>query len=137
MIGREVVQCRNRPLTVAIVDDDDSVRNSLHRLCSAFGLVAATYASARQFLTALADGVPPAHCLVLDAHMPEMSGPELLQHLQAQDLHIPTVVFTADDAPETLIRQPAGSLRYLRKPASADDLRSAIALVTGSDGAEF
>ena len=133
----KVVELRNSPFTVAIIDDDDSVRKSLHRLCCAFGLVPATYGSARDFLTALADGVPPAHCLVLDAHMPEMSGAELLQHLHAHDLHIPTVVFTADDAPDTLIRQGAGPLRYLRKPTSAEKLLAAIALVTGRNAAAF
>jgi FixJ family two-component response regulator len=131
------VEVHHSPFTVAIVDDDDSVRTSLDRLCSAFGFVPVTYASARDFLTALADGVPPAHCLVLDAHMPEMSGPELLQHLKAHDLQIPTVMFTADDAPETLIHPPPGSLRYLRKPTSAEHLLEAIALVTGRDAALF
>jgi FixJ family two-component response regulator len=120
-----------RPTTVAIVDDDDSVRSSLHRLCRAFGLESVTYSSGREFLAALNAGAPPADCLVLDAHMPEMSGPELLQFLHARGLHIPTIVFTADDAPETLVQHvTASAMTYLRKPASADHLLSAIELVT-------
>jgi FixJ family two-component response regulator len=122
--------------TIAIVDDDDSVRNSLHRLCRAFGIKSATYSSGVEFLAALSAGAPPADCLVLDAHMPGMSGPELLQCLHARGLQIPTIVFTADDAPETLLRHAAGSvMTYLRKPASADHLLSAIELVTAKGAA--
>ena len=122
--------------TIAIVDDDVSVRSSLHRLCRAFGLMSTTYSSGREFLASLNAGAPPADCLVLDAHMPEMSGPELLQCLRARGLQIPTIVFTADDAPETLLRHVTGSvMTFLRKPASADHLLSAIELVTAKRAA--
>jgi FixJ family two-component response regulator len=121
----------SRRITVAIVDDDPSVRHSLDRLCRAFGLAAKAYASGTEFLTALHTGGPLADCLVLDAHMPEMSGAELLQCLQARGVRIPTIVFTADDAPETLVQQAAGAVAAcLRKPTSAEALLSAIAQVT-------
>jgi FixJ family two-component response regulator len=120
-----------RPTTVAIVDDDESVRNSLHRLCRAFGLTSATYSSGPEFLASLNAGAPLADCLVLDAHMPGMSGLELLQYLHARGMQIPTIVFTADDAPETLVQHTTTSaMTYLRKPTSADHLLSAIELVT-------
>ncbi|HEY1307332.1 MAG TPA: response regulator [Vicinamibacterales bacterium] len=113
--------------SIAIVDDDASVRVSLKRLCTVFGLHATTYGSGREFLSALEDGAPRADCLLLDAHMPEMTGSELQRHLVAKGIHIPTIVFTADDTPELLAHYTAtGVVAFLRKPLSSEDLLAAI-----------
>ena len=56
----------NRPISVAIVDDDAPVRLSLRRLCEVFGLTATAYASAREFLASLERGSSRADCLLLD-----------------------------------------------------------------------
>jgi FixJ family two-component response regulator len=114
-------------ISVAIVDDDASVRVGLLRLCAAFGLQASVYASGPEFLASLADGVAPADCLLLDAHMPEMTGAELQRHLLAQGFSIPTIFFTADDAPMAHLQADTGTVMYLRKPVSGERLFATIA----------
>lgn len=116
-----------RPISVAIVDDDASVRVSLRRLCQVFGLNAEAYASGHDFLASLADGSARPDCLVLDAHMPQMTGSELLQHLNAAGTCIPTIVCTADDTPEVRARHAAaGFVAYLQKPVGGERLLDAI-----------
>jgi len=113
--------------SIAIIDDDASVRVSLKRLCTVFGLQATTYASGREFLSSMEGGASRADCLLLDAHMPEMTGSELQRHLVAKGIYIPTIVFTADDAPELWAQySAAGVVACLRKPLSCDDLLAAI-----------
>jgi FixJ family two-component response regulator len=114
-------------IAVAIVDDEQSVRVSLRRLCEALGLDATAYASGRDFIDALDAGVTRADCLLLDAHMPQMTGLELQRHLVDSGKRLPTVVYTADDAPEARARYTAAGVEeYLRKPIGGDELLSAI-----------
>lgn len=116
-----------REIVVAIVDDESLVRVSLRRLCIAFGLGATAYGSAREFLEALDDQVALPDCLLLDIQMPEMTGLELQRHLTKIGVHVPTIVVTADDAPEARARcLAAGAVEYLRKPIGADELLAAI-----------
>jgi FixJ family two-component response regulator len=116
-----------RKISVAIVDDDTSVRVSLRRLCEVYGLSASVYASGREFLIALDTGSPSADCLLLDAHMPEMTGLELQRRLVAQGVRIPTIVFTADDEADVPAHYiAAGIVGYLRKPLCGEDLLDAI-----------
>jgi len=100
---------------IAIVDDDPSVLRALARLLRARALPAKTFASAREFLTALPDAIP--QCLILDLQMPEMSGLELHQHLMRSGTKIPTIFITAYDSAETRQRcEAAGAAAYLLKP---------------------
>lgn len=116
-----------RRVSVAIVDDDASVRVSVRRLCEALELSATAYASGREFIASLGGGALPPDCLLLDAQMPEMTGLELQRHLLANGIRIPTIAFTADDTPEVLAHHvAAGIVGYLRKPASAADLLAAV-----------
>lgn len=69
----------NEAPLIAIVDDDESVRRSLHRLVQSAGYVVETFGSAAEFLAWLPRG--RAACLVLDVHMDEMSGFELEERL--------------------------------------------------------
>ena len=120
-----------RPVAVAIVDDEVLVRVSLRRLCNAFGLAATAYGSGREFLDGLKHGAQP-DCLLLDIQMPEMTGLELQRHLTTLGVSIPTIVVTADDAPEARARcMAAGALEYLRKPIGADELLAAIERAVG------
>jgi FixJ family two-component response regulator len=113
-------------LLVAVVDDEESVRTSLRRLLRAFDLEAETFASGQEFLDSLADRSPD--CLVLDLQMPGLSGLEVQRRLAAGGVRVPTVIITADDAPETRARcLSAGSAAYLCKPFDDDTL---LALVT-------
>jgi FixJ family two-component response regulator len=116
-----------RSISVAIVDDDAAVRVVLKRLCEMFDLTATAYASGHEFLASLEDGVPPADCLLLDAHMPTMTGAELLRDLIARGVRIPTVIFTGDDPREVSAQYTAVNVvAYLRKPLESDELLAAI-----------
>ena len=117
----------NAAMLIVIVDDEESVRTGLRRLCVSLGLRASVFASGREFLDSLAAGAAPPHCLLLDAHMPHMSGLEVQRHLVAAGLNVPTIVYTADDAPEAEARfVAAGVSAYLRKPIAGDELLTAI-----------
>ena len=114
-------------MLIIIVDDEESVRTGLRRLCVSLGLRASVYASGGEFLHSLAAGATPPDCVLLDAHMPHMSGLEVQRHLVALGLKTPTIVYTADDAPEAEARYiAAGVTAYLRKPIAGDDLLTAI-----------
>ena len=119
-------------LLVAIVDDEASVRVGLRRLCEALGFRTALYASGPQLLESLTTDAPRPDCLLLDAHMPDMSGLELLQQLATGSRDIPTIVFTADDVPEVQARyHAAGVTEYMHKPIIGEELREAIERVSG------
>ena len=100
---------------VAIVDDEEPVRKALKRLLRASGLESEGYASGKDVREASAQREPD--CVVLDLHMPAMSGLQVLRSLQAARRNIPTVIITAHDAPETRDQCiAAGAAAYLRKP---------------------
>jgi FixJ family two-component response regulator len=115
---------------VAVVDDEESVRRSLRRLFSASELDTATFASGQEFLDSLGTGAPD--CLVLDLQMPGLSGLEVQRHLAAGGVQVPTIIITADDAPETRERcLSAGTAAYLCKPFDDRTLLAMIAQVVG------
>jgi FixJ family two-component response regulator len=95
---------------IAIVDDDESVRRSLHRLVQSAGYAVETFASAAEFLAWLPLG--KAACLVLDVHMNEMTGFELQQRLA-----VPVVFITSHDDTTTRTRiEKSGCAGHLWKP---------------------
>ena len=110
-------------LLIAVVDDDAAVRKALRRLLSSADMNVATFDSGQAFLDSLADQSPD--CLILDLHMPGITGLELLQGLSRIDVAVPTIVITAYDerAMECLA---AGAELYLRKPVDDCVLLSAI-----------
>ena len=117
----------SRPISIVIVDDEDSVRTGLRRLCDALGFRTTVYASGSDFVQSLHDGVTCPDCLLLDAHMPQMNGLEVQRQLLDLGVRVPTIVYTADDAPELKMRYlAAGVAAYLRKPIAGDDLIEVI-----------
>ena len=119
------------PPLVAVVDDDESVRESLPDLLQVFGFAVETFASAEEFLAS--DRISDIRCLILDIAMPGMSGPDLQRELGRQQRRIPIVFITAhaDESIPRLIEQ--GAVACLLKPFSDIDLRDALtaALQTG------
>ena len=113
-----------RPL-ITVVDDDESVRESLPDLLNEFGFEAQTFSSAEDFL---ASGlVDETRCLVLDVSMPGMTGPDLQRELTRRDQSIPIVFITAQrDATvrPRLIAQ--GAVDCLFKPFEPTDLLQAL-----------
>ena len=120
---------RKRPL-VCVVDDDESVRESLPDLLQVMGYAAKAYSSAREFLAAKA-GVT-ASCLILDVAMPEMSGPELQLELLRQGRTTPIIFITAHSAetigPRAIAR---GAVACLIKPFSPTALQEALSAAIG------
>ena len=113
-----------KPL-IAVVDDDPSIIKSLARRLRLAGYPVKTYGSAMEFLTALPASLP--QCLVLDVHMPEISGLELHECLAAQKSCVPVIFMTAHDTPRTRERaHRAGSFGLLLKPFASEALLSAI-----------
>ena len=101
-------QSRANPLIV-VVDDDVSFLRSVGRLLRSAGYAVATFGSGREFLAALPALSP--RCLVLDVHMPGMTGLELYERLAAQGASVPVVFVTAYDTPQNRERaRQAGSL---------------------------
>ena len=114
-------------MCVAIVDDEAGIRVGLRRLCEALDLSVDSYASGVEFLDDLWAERTNPDCLLLDAHMPEMTGLEVQHQLVARGVRFPTVVYSADDEPEALDRYiAAGAVAYLRKPIRGRELLDAI-----------
>jgi FixJ family two-component response regulator len=115
---------------VSIVDDDESVRESLPPLVEAFGFATQVFASAEAFLAsgALAD----SRCLLLDVAMPGMSGPDLQRELVRRGVAIPVIFITAhqDDALRKSLLD-LGAAGCLFKPLDADALRQVLETATG------
>lgn len=111
--------------TVFVVDDDASVRRSLARLLGASGYATETFASAREFLAAMATRGPG--CLVLDLQMPELTGLELQEALAAAGRAIPIVFITGyGDIPSSVKAMKAGAVDFLPKPFAAAALLEAV-----------
>jgi FixJ family two-component response regulator len=115
---------RKRAL-ICIIDDDESVRESLPDLIREFGFDARAFASAEEFLAS--DSQASVKCLVLDVAMPGMSGPELQRELKRQGLDIPIIFITAqtnDGVRPRVLKQ--GAVACLFKPFSDTALREAL-----------
>lgn len=110
---------------VSIVDDDESVRESLPDLLSEFGFVSQTFSSADEFLAS--DGVSRTKCLILDVAMPGMSGPELQLELNRRKCQIPIIFITAqrDEAARSRLID-RGATACLIKPFSDTALLEAL-----------
>ncbi len=110
---------------VSVVDDDESVRESLPDLLKEFGYAVQAFASAEEFLAS--DCVGQTRCLVLDMAMPGMSGPDLQRELTRRRQEIPIVFITAHG--DRTIRPrllEQGAVECLFKPFSDTALFDAL-----------
>lgn len=112
-------------LLVSVVDDDQSVRESLPDLLKEFGFAVRVFSSAEDYLAS--DGITKAKCLILDMAMPGMSGPELHQELKRRRLTIPVIFITArrDEAVRSHMLEE-GAVACLFKPFSDNALLEAL-----------
>jgi len=114
---RHKLQCP--PRTVAVVEDDPSMRRSVERLLNAHGFVTEGYSSAEAFLHR--DPASRIGCIVLDIHLGGMSGIELRHRLKGSGSKLPVVFITAvDDEALELQGAQAGCVAYLHKPFPAE-----------------
>ena len=113
------------PRTICVVEDDESVRRALRRLMRAVELPVEVVASAEEFLQA---GVQAAAaCLILDLHLPGLSGLELQERLRAEGRAVPIVFITAYGDPRVRERAlQAGALAFLEKPFAEQSLLDAV-----------
>lgn len=116
---------------VAVVDDDESVRESLPHLLRELGFAASAFASAEDFLAS--DLVDQTRCLILDVAMPGMSGPGLQEELSRRQHAIPIVFITAheDETVRPRLLQ-AGAVECLFKPFSGKAVRDAVNMAVRS-----
>jgi FixJ family two-component response regulator len=127
---REEVSMAEGPL-IAVVDDDESVRESLPDLIRELGFAAQAFASAEAFLES--DCLTKTRCLLLDVAMPGMSGPDLQDELARLGHGTPIVFITAPGGasvrPQLLVR---GAVECLFKPFSDTELLAAIKMALGA-----
>lgn len=114
----------NLPL-VSVVDDDESVRESLPDLLREFGYSAKAFSSAEEFLTS--GYVEKTGCLIADIAMPGMTGPELQNELKRRKRHVP-IIFISAHGLERLRAQllALGAVACLSKPFSDETLLEAL-----------
>jgi FixJ family two-component response regulator len=113
------------PALLSVVDDDESVRESLPDLLREFGFAANAFVSAEAFLES--GQLDQTRCLVLDISMPGMSGPELQRELIRRQLRIPIVFITASVDEATRRRLLAlGAVAVLLKPFDETTLLEAV-----------
>ena len=115
---------------VSVVDDDESVRDSLPAMLRQLGFSARAFSSAKEFLTW--EGIDQTACLVLDVAMPRMSGLDLQRELRRRRQEIPIVFITAhDDAAIRSQMLGLGAVECLPKPFSEAALGGAVARAVG------
>lgn len=119
---------------IALVDDEGPVRTALGRLLRLADFEVIAFPSGDAFLTSLDARLPD--CVILDVHMPGLSGLDVRARLRAARIHIPAVYITAADDPalDQAVRD-AGGTRLLRKPFSSDELLDAVDAALHGNGA--
>lgn len=111
---------------IHIVDDDDAVRDSMRALLESLDFEVTDYNSALDFLERLR-AESTTGCLLLDLHMPVMNGLELLEHMQADGVTLPTIVITGRG--DSVLKERAlksGAMELIDKPVADDTLLGAI-----------
>jgi FixJ family two-component response regulator len=110
---------------ISVVDDDDSVRESLQGFIRSLGFAVEVFALAEEFLKS--DHLRDTDCLILDVRMPGMNGLELQRHLLAGQSGIPVIFITShEDEMARLQALKDGAVDYLLKPFSEEALLKAI-----------
>jgi FixJ family two-component response regulator len=116
---------QDKNLLLTVVDDDESVRESLPDLLGEFGFATRAFSSAEEFLSS--GCVNQTSCLILDIAMPGMSGPELHEELRRRGQTIPTIFITGqrdETIRARLLKQ--GASDFLLKPIDDEALVAAI-----------
>jgi FixJ family two-component response regulator len=110
---------------ISVVDDDDSVRESLRALLRSVRFVVEVFASAEEFLSS--ERVRETNCLILDVRMPGMGGLELQRRLMASHPGVPVIFISAHGEEDLRSRAlKCGAVDYLLKPFSEEALLNAV-----------
>jgi FixJ family two-component response regulator len=115
---------------IAIVDDEPRMRSALCRLLRVRGLAAVPFEEPALFLQTLE--TQTYACVILDLHMPEIDGFDVLECTTRQHQHVPIIVITGHDQPGSAERvQRLGARAYLTKPVDEEPLMRAIEQALG------
>ena len=118
----------HRPV-VAVVDDDEAVRDSLRFLLETAGFDVTTFASACQFLTS--PDRETRMCLLLDQHMPKITGLEMMRRLRERGQELPVALMTGSPSPELTRRaMELGVAEVMEKPLADDVLMRFVTRAT-------
>lgn len=126
---KDALSLNKYPMTdisvISVVDDDESLRESLEGLLKSLGYDTAVFSSAESFLSS--ESPAKIACLILDVRMPGMSGPELQRELISRRRNIPIIFITAHGDENVVARVMAdGAVDCLLKPFTEDSLLKAI-----------
>ena len=106
--------------TIAVIDDDGRVLESLINLLASFGYKAEGYGSAEEFLES--GGLQKSSCVITDVEMGQMSGLGLLHHINSADSSFPVVIMTGKPAKSKSFYLEKGAAGFFRKPVDVDAL---------------
>lgn len=116
---------KDKRLLISVVDDDESIRESLPDLIKEFGYAVQTFPSAGEFLASAY--LSTTRCLILDVAMPDMTGPELQRELAIQGKKMPIIFITGQRDEKVCARLlEEGAVDCLYKPFSDADLLAAL-----------
>ena len=116
---------KNQNYLVAIVDDDEGMREAIKSLLASAGFMAESFSSAEEFLNSTR--LSETSCLILDVQMPGVNGLELQSQLDREHRRIPIIFITAhanQEARSEAMR--AGAVAFLEKPFSEESLMHAL-----------
>src|SRR5215472_14432080 len=117
---------------IFIVDDDESVRDSLRLLLECAGFEVRVFGSCREFLAA--GGIGEGDCLILDVHMTGMSGLDLLERMRGRGDRVPVILITGRLNTATQSRaQAAGTLAVVKKPYKAGEILALVRRALGQE----
>lgn len=122
----EAIRGQHQP-TVLIVEDDDAVRFSMTVLLAQEGYLVLTAANGHDGLATLRQPLSAIDVVVLDVHLPDLSGIDLCARLRELYPHLPVIVCTGAATPEEVAQLlHLGAHRYLQKPVTADELLATV-----------
>jgi FixJ family two-component response regulator len=117
---------------IFIVDDDESVRDSLRLLLECAGFEVCVFGSCWEFLAA--DRIGEGDCLILDVHMTGMSGLDLLERMRGRGDRVPVILITGRLDMATRSRaQAAGALAVVEKPYKAGEILALVRRALGQE----
>lgn len=117
--------------TIAVLDDEPQMRKALGRLLRTHGFTVETYPGGRELMDVIC--ISPPDCLLLDLHMPGITGFEVIAELKELDSKVPIIVITGHDEPDNSRRVLAlGAVGYLTKPIDEAVLLRAVRGVIAS-----
>jgi FixJ family two-component response regulator len=110
---------------VAVIDDEESICRAVKRLIAAWGMRAQTWSSGQAFLDSLSTERPD--CVLLDLHMPGLSGLDVLRALADAGVKVPVIVITGrDELASRAMCVSAGAIAYMTKPLQHEKLLKTI-----------